>query len=61
MHPTFESAIIKIQSDKAHDMSEEEKINRSRFEAGGNIYDIKRTRKSPVVRYQGFEKRAKHQ
>ncbi len=26
MHPTFESAIIKIQSDKAHDMSEEEKL-----------------------------------
>ncbi len=25
-HPTFESAIIKIQSDKAHDTSEEEKI-----------------------------------
>ncbi len=26
MHPTFESAIIKIQSDKAHDMSEGEKL-----------------------------------
>ncbi len=26
MHPTFESAIIKIQSDKAPDMSEEEKL-----------------------------------
>ncbi len=25
MHPTFESAIIKIQSDKAQDTSEEEK------------------------------------
>ncbi len=25
-HPTFEAAIIKIQSDKAHDMSEEEKL-----------------------------------
>ncbi len=61
MHPTFESAIIKIQSDKAQDMSEEEKLI---------VQDLKREEICtlsnepeipPVVRCQGFETRSQHQ